>query len=265
MRLNTTTYPAYIALQNQDAFNLGIDEGMMYDNNFDSIKATVESAISCFNGIPNNKRYFITETFYDVIQGSIDKIAQLIKSQVDEKSTKNHLQDTLIMHAKGFAMHRTYVENNQFVLELFVFSKIALVGYGKSVNTKEGVVNTGNLYTSNPDENPKMLFNMFHNSWIFTVFFLNNCEIETVVLKPREKNRLHGVRYYNEMSKTPITVVDCTWYRELILNIPFGVRGHLRWQPCGEGRNKRKLIWIDGFEKKGYHRKAKKETQQTED
>jgi hypothetical protein len=78
------------------------------------------------------------------------------------------------------------------------------------------------------------------------------------VIAPNKKDRTNGQKHYNE-SKSDITILDCRWFTELIRDTPFAVRGHLRWQVHGEKRGKRKLIWIDKFEKAGYHRKQSKE------
>lgn len=47
---------------------------------------------------------------------------------------------------------------------------------------------------------------------------------------------------------------DSKWYTEICNNESFKVSGHFRLQPYGDGT--RKLIWINEFTKKGYHRKA---------
>jgi len=52
--------------------------------------------------------------------------------------------------------------------------------------------------------------------------------------------------------------VDSTWDSDITVLNPFMVRGHFRRQVCGNGRADRKLIYIDAFMKKGYHRRATK-------
>jgi hypothetical protein len=52
--------------------------------------------------------------------------------------------------------------------------------------------------------------------------------------------------------------LDCKWFTDIIREAPFRVKGHLRWQFFGEKKAKRKLIWIDEFEKSGYKRSATK-------
>lgn len=59
-------------------------------------------------------------------------------------------------------------------------------------------------------------------------------------------------------AKFPITYVDSLW-KQRISTDGFKVSGHFRLQPIGEGRAKRKLIWIEEYEKDGYNRKATRE------
>lgn len=61
-------------------------------------------------------------------------------------------------------------------------------------------------------------------------------------------------RFLNN-SKTNITFVDSLW-KQRISTEGFKVSGHFRLQPIGEKRLKRKLIWIEEFDKHGYNRKA---------
>lgn len=49
-------------------------------------------------------------------------------------------------------------------------------------------------------------------------------------------------------------VFDSKWYTEISNDESFQVSGHFRLQPYGDGS--RRLIWINEFTKKGYHRKA---------
>ncbi len=61
-------------------------------------------------------------------------------------------------------------------------------------------------------------------------------------------------RFLNN-SNINISFCDTLW-RQRISTDGFKVRGHFRLQPIGECRLKRKLIWIEEFQKSGYNRKA---------
>lgn len=58
-----------------------------------------------------------------------------------------------------------------------------------------------------------------------------------------------------------VIVVDKFYNTEIFVDYPFGVRGHWRNQYIGRdefGNKKHKRIWIEAFEKNGYHRKSTK-------
>lgn len=94
--------------------------------------------------------------------------------------------------------------------------------------------------------------------------FINFAEVETKTMKPNTQiwdERMVNALYNNRTNKD-ITVIDSKWYTELISSGAFNVRGHWRMQPCGPGMKNKKLIWINEFQKEGYHRKAKIEEEQ---
>lgn len=86
--------------------------------------------------------------------------------------------------------------------------------------------------------------------------FIKHVELETKVIQPQKKEFHIGTKYVNE-TKKKIEVLDSTWFTTIVRSEGFDVRGHFRFQVMGKGRSDRKLIWIPGFEKTGYTRKAK--------
>lgn len=53
--------------------------------------------------------------------------------------------------------------------------------------------------------------------------------------------------------------VNKSWQKIIINDSGFMVRGHYRMQACGEGWKSSKLIWVEGFQKKGYTRGLSKD------
>lgn len=86
---------------------------------------------------------------------------------------------------------------------------------------------------------------------ILLCFFMDVAEIFQEVVNPKEKIRLHNCKYQNK-SKYPLTILNANYLKTSIRTEGFKVRGHFRWQPYGPNRTKRKLIFIDSFEKSGY-------------
>ena len=94
--------------------------------------------------------------------------------------------------------------------------------------------------------------------------FIKYCEIETKIIPAGKKSHHVGTKYLNE-TKQSIEILDSTWFTTVISSNGFSVGkdtgGFFRWQPCGPGLVKRKLLWILPFEKEGYTRTAKVENE----
>jgi hypothetical protein len=71
----------------------------------------------------------------------------------------------------------------------------------------------------------------------------------------QKKSIANGEKIIND-TELPIEYIDSTWFVTLIHTEGFKVSGHFRLQPYGKGLGKRKLIYINEFEKTGYTRKA---------
>lgn len=60
-------------------------------------------------------------------------------------------------------------------------------------------------------------------------------------------------------SSFDITLMDSTWFTTIVRNEGFKVRGHFRLQPKKNNEEwTKELIYIDEYQKSGYHRQAKK-------
>lgn len=67
------------------------------------------------------------------------------------------------------------------------------------------------------------------------------------------EDTLPKLSYLRGVKRMNYTVVDSTWDKEITVNNPFVVRGHFRLQPIKDGK---RLIYIDSYWKKGYHRRS---------
>jgi len=85
-------------------------------------------------------------------------------------------------------------------------------------------------------------------------------DITSKFIKSKNEIKLSSFTKFLNNSIYNITFVDSLW-KQRISTEGFKVRGHFRLQPIGEGRKKRKLIWIEEFNKDGYNRKATRELQ----
>lgn len=83
-------------------------------------------------------------------------------------------------------------------------------------------------------------------------------DITTKYINSKKEIKLNSFAKFLNNSNINVTYVDSLWKQRICVD-GFKVRGHFRLQPIGEGRKKRKLIWIEEFNKDGYNRKATRE------
>lgn len=260
MRLNEKTYPVLAALDNGNKMKVELDEFYISDlflpnqppfEKMGTIDKIIESAIEVRR--LSKKTYYLTDPFLKAIEKAQPKIVK------DNLHIDNKLQDCgTLLFDKGTVVYALNPTDNFMKISIFGTSRTGLSSY--AIVSTDGKV-FGNFPTMRDGiivDDQQMLNDWVH-SILVVIYFIHNCEIETRELKPNEKYRDKGVKYFNE-SKSNVVILDCSWFTELIRNTPFTVNGFLRWQPVGEGRNKKKLIWVEPFTKKGYYRKAKKES-----
>lgn len=250
MRLNEKTYPTFDLLESKKYYHIEIDA--MFKEILPDVKSIttfVDSLKTVYEQV--NKKYYLTNTFRDAIDLAMPKIVS------DDKHYTDIPTDCGVIFTKnGFNLYLSNPTDKQLKLLVYGFTNKALTTYAYVTNDFKfgGVASTikdGEPY------NDKEHLNAYINTILATLYFIHNCEIEQKILKPKDKYRENGNKHYNE-SKSDLIILDCKWFTDLIRQVPFHVKGHLRWQHHGEGFKKRKLIWISDFEKNGYTRKASK-------
>lgn len=101
--------------------------------------------------------------------------------------------------------------------------------------------------------------------FIALMLFKEYAPTETEVLNGHSKIN-KSVINEKAVNDTGISVklLDSRWFREIIRTEGFTVSGHFRFQPCKDSNGEwtRKLIYINEFEKHGYHRRALHEPSQ---
>ena len=80
-------------------------------------------------------------------------------------------------------------------------------------------------------------------------------KVETQVVEGRGQRKF-GKSYVVNKAPFPIHRLDGSWFKTIIRTNGFGVKGHWRLQACGKGWKEHKLIFISGFQKHGYIRRA---------
>jgi hypothetical protein len=86
--------------------------------------------------------------------------------------------------------------------------------------------------------------------------FIKYAEVDTKFLPANKKVEDITCKYVNETA-LPVTILNSTWFTNLVKSDAFKVRGHFRLQPKKKnGDWTKELIWINEFQKDGYTRKA---------
>lgn len=243
-------------LINKPSWDLGRRELMKHDI-IDSFKVALPY---CRFG---DKIQYITLPFHNAFERSKIKIAEIIeKEELKDHGTFILQSDKDITKTIFYWINK---EKNSNAFEAIFFSFARGLGMTavdfcvqyKRVSEKEEDGVDVNYFVGGYYDKYNLSYKNVTSEWIAMIGFLKYCEIETRVLAPKEKYRKDGVRYFNE-EKFKIEVLDCTWFTNLVVSGAFSVSGHLRWQPTKvNGEWTKKLIWINEFEKHGYHRKAK--------
>jgi hypothetical protein len=136
---------------------------------------------------------------------------------------------------------------------------VALVVGDAFMGFECGVLHDGEarLLTDQSIHHPAVVDGTFTAFVATTLLFLRYAEVETKVTGPKDRRaRVNEVKYVNQTG-FDVQVVDSRWFTTLVRTGAFGVRGHFRLQPFGEGGKQRKLIWVGDYQKQGYVRRAK--------
>ena len=263
MRISPKTYPVYVSLSEGRAADMQFDPFVAKHFGIEESYTIARRAQATFREAAQNKSVrYVTDAFLEVMDKTSDKLSDAMNQDIEGNRNSGNImyEAAVFLHRIGIIMHRVESTPNGKVCDYFMLNRTGITGYLRYHLEDDKAKNKG--YLSGNFDNCERIILGYFRTYIMLLYFIDRCEIETVVVKPYEKAKVSGDKFYNEYGKHEISVLDAKWYRELIINSPYGVSGHLRFQPYGEGRTKRKLIWIAPYEKQGYHRKAKKENEE---
>jgi hypothetical protein len=252
MRLNGNTYPAYHCLENNIYDLLRIDAMFKDVILTDSQKFYDFLSALKFTYKQVDRRFYITEPFKEAIHTAAPKIIKDGKLFTDIPSGCG-----ILFTNTGFTLYISNPTDKKLKLLCYGFTRDTLTTYGIVDNDFNYSGCAFNQVDGKPINDTKFCAE-YLNGILLAIWFIHNCEVDSKIVSPKEKYRDEQRKYFNE-SKSSFTVLSCNWFTDLIRDTPFSVKGHFRWQVHGEKKAKRKLIWIDEFEKSGYTRKAQKE------
>lgn len=212
--------------------------------------AWVEHQMMCCGYMTDKPIYFLSEAFQNAVEKNESKLADLLN---DNPDIINDTFENCIIVTKQGDIHTMHIldKNRQFycrqnsngaIVHCCIFDK-------STFDTKV-------YFTVDAATALKSLHAMQK-----VITFKKYASVDLEIIKPGEKKKVKDAeagKVLNEMGIEAI-MLDSTWFREIIRNEGFKVRGHFRLQPCKneKGEWTRKIIYIEEFEKHGYHRRAK--------
>jgi hypothetical protein len=202
----------------------------------------------------NDIRY-VAKTFSDAAMSNVNKLLPLRDSL--SSSCKTILTGRGNLH---IAMHYKLTNSEDTITaEGAIFIPEGMVCcFAVMIKKNEATSANFPVYTIPNRSNIGDHINIWLPFIIALELFLQHADLEVRNLAPSRQIWDGPTCLYNNKTKYPVNVIDCTWFTTLVKSDAFKVRGHFRLQPHGEGMAKRKLVWISEFQKEGYTRQAKK-------
>lgn len=227
-------------------------------------KDRLEFAKSVLNNIPEHKGLFrnktqlISESFFEAYIKTKHKFADIfLKEDIETSGTWIWSLGSFTQTA--FYYYKTVFVNGEWQPEyLYIqfskYSKNDFKSLDVYISGHNGVQKT---FICDEHYNNGYTHDYFLAFLVGFTLFTKYVEIETKIIAPNKKEKHIGIKYLNE-TKNSIEILDSTWFTTLVVSGAFDVSAHLRWQVCGPNLSERKLKWINGFQKEGYTRKARK-------
>jgi len=161
------------------------------------------------------------------------------------------------IHAVSYLIFPAKEKTDTIYVDLLLFSKEGIIA-NLLVKTEGETTDWRGTISDRLKSQDKSMINdwVVNHIQIFlsTITFKQFAEIETKEIGGKDypkKVKIGKEKYLNE-SPCQINVLDSKWFTHTVRSDGFKVSGHFRLQPFGEGMKKRKLIYIEDFEKSGY-------------
>lgn len=251
MQITENTHPAlmWIRMKNLDqSAVLKNDYSLRKTNNIIAIFNTINNnLINKHNDYSINIKY-ISNTLAPVIKKSTEKLKTI--NIFDDFTERELRRPGVILFEK-----LTFFFDYSNIPVIYAFWGKVFVFY--SSFKADGIVDE--WFTSQYSDityaiDDKMAAAEFYELFTILFKFMKYCKIETKIIKPLGREKINNEKYVNNSSRQ-ITIVDSTWYTNLVCSGAFNVTGHFRLQPY---KTHKDLIWISDYEKTGYTRNAKK-------
>lgn len=249
MKLSYRNWPVLQMMDRRYCAEMEVKPNGISGTDFE-IKSFVEKVINA-GYLCDIPIYFVSKEFEKGCSNNLQKLSNLI---TENQSIANEcLENCVLITPNGNILA------NIMTADRFMF--FTLLKHGGIGNVRIGTWHEGRYLNTDVEAVDNLRRNVY--GFLVVMAFKKFASVELDVVKPlsRKKTALDPQGKGKVVNDTGIevTLLDSTWFREIIRNEGFKVRGHFRLQPCknDKGEWTHKLIYINEFEKHGYHRRAK--------
>jgi hypothetical protein len=193
--------------------------------------------------------YYVSKEFEKGYTENWEKLSDLVIN--NETIAQECLENCAMIMPSGNVFVNIMAEDR------FMF--ICAIKDGRIGNVRYGTWNAARYMNKSEEDMKNLQQKMF--GFLVVLAFKKFATVELDIVEPfkKKKTALDPQGKVVNDTGVEVTLLDSRWFREIIREEGFKVRGHFRLQPCKDeqGHWTRKLIYINEYEKHGYHRRAK--------
>jgi hypothetical protein len=266
MKIDDKDFPILKALRtnNKDLnFPMMFDSDLEYKNGFYECMI-LDRKISEYRELLKGNVFYITKTYIEAMKRSAISFAKSITTEDLNELYKEFMPiNKLILFKQPYSENNgesnisiLIVANSLDDMKVWAFADDTLVASIFNIKDKHTEFAT-------MDKNTKgcMNDNLFILSFMNTInlFLLMEkyAKVETKISKALSQQKDEQLGVISNSTKCDIKIRDSKWFTTICRDEGFMVRGHFRLQPKKiNGEWTKELIYINEFEKHGYHRQA---------
>lgn len=249
MKLSYRNYPVLTMFDKKLCAGLNLEDNPENNSN----KDVLQYANKCIKGgyLCDLPIYYVSNEFNDALIKNAIKLRDVVKKDIE--LIKELYEPGVVFFPEGDVM--IYCRNEDGSRRIFIVANKE----GRVHNVFSGGWNSRKYLVQ--DEHSKMCTNRRMLRYCLLMAFKRFATVELEIIEPHKKQKSNIDKQGKIVNDTgvEVTLLDSRWFREIIRNEGFKVRGHFRLQPCKneQGEWTHKFIYIEEFEKHGYHRRAK--------
>jgi hypothetical protein len=252
-RISYRNYPILEKINNRKLGILPVSKPDM--DNIIKLKPLLTHIFETLSPFFGRKIISVSIPFLETMVKAKDKLLEIINNDVF--GDKDFYENGTIIAGDMVIMYciESQRDTDKFNCCIWKTDKTGIFDYIYYNAEEELHLATENYFFKSKKQNEEMA-NFYMSVVLQVLLFKKYASVEIVESKGKSKTVQNGTKYLNETDLN-IQYLDSKWFTTLVHSEGFKVRGFFRLQPKKkDGEWTKELIWIDEFEKQGYHRKA---------